>query len=113
VREAINSAEMAILLNQGLETAYTRIAELIDKSDKATEEDGRFLAQGRTLFPNNGWVEIGQAKWAHKMNDFALALKILGDVSSRAAALTPEEIDRARELQKDWSPQEPMGLRSK
>lgn len=102
-REAVNAAENAILLSRGLETAYARVAAHIGTADKVTEDDGKFLAQGRVFFPNNGWIEIGHAQWAHRTNDNALALKILDDVLARSSALTPEEVDRARALHGEWS----------
>jgi tetratricopeptide (TPR) repeat protein len=102
-RAAIDDEERAILLSKGLENAYARVAALIATADKVTEDDGKFLVLGRNIFPNNGWIEIGQAQWAHRANDDALALKILGDVQARSAAFTPEEIDRARALQSKLS----------
>ena len=101
-RDAINTAEKAILFCRGLEVAYARVGELMTKASEVTEYDGRFLAMGRMLFPNNGWIEIGHAQWAHRTHDEALALKIVADVLSRAGAFAPEVLDRARALQNEW-----------
>jgi tetratricopeptide (TPR) repeat protein len=98
-RDAINAAEKAILPCRGLEAAYSRVAALMPLASQVTEDDGKFLAMGRILFPNNGWIEIGHAQWAHRVHEDALALKIVGDVLSRAASLSPEEVRRAKDLQ--------------
>jgi hypothetical protein len=98
-RDAANAAEKAILLCRGLEVAYSRVAAMIPLAGQVTEDDGKFLAMGRVLFPNTGWIEIGHAQWARRVHEDALALKIVTDVLSRAAALNPEEIRRAKDLQ--------------
>lgn len=98
-RDAINAAEKAILLCKGLEVAYARVGALVPVASQVTEDDGKFLALGRVLFPNNGWIEIGHAQWAHRVHEEALALKIVADVLSHGAALTPEETKRAKDLQ--------------
>ena len=102
-REAANAAERAIVLFRGIESAYARVAALMPRVDGVTEDDGKFLTLGQMLFPNDGWIEIGRAQWAHRVNDDALALNILGDVIARPAAFTAKEVDRARELQNTWS----------
>lgn len=101
-RQAMDLAEKAILLDRGLERAYNRVAHLVPTADRVTEDDGKFLALGRMLFPNNGWVEIGQAQWAHRMGEEPLAKKILDDVKARAPAFTQEEVDRALSLEAEW-----------
>jgi tetratricopeptide (TPR) repeat protein len=102
-REAVNAAERAILFSKGLETAYVQVAALMPHVGRVSEDDGKFLALGRMLFPNDGWIEIGHAQWAHRVKDDPLALKILGDLLDHSAAYAPEEAERARTLQKKWS----------
>jgi tetratricopeptide (TPR) repeat protein len=104
VREAVVASERAILFRHGLKSAYERIAALISGADHVTVDDGKFLVLGRTLFPNDGWIEIGHAAWALRYyKDRTLPLKIIDDVLSRSAALTPEEIAKAKLLRKEWT----------
>jgi tetratricopeptide (TPR) repeat protein len=100
-REAVNAAEKAILYSRGIQAAYDRVAALMPAAGRVTEDDGKFLALGRELFPNDAWIEIGRAQWVHRVHDDALALKIIGDVLARSAELRPEQLDRARAFQAD------------
>ena len=102
-REAVNDAEKAILCCRGIEAAYNRVANLIPIVDHVTEDDGKFLMLGRTLFPNSGSIEIGHAQWARWVGDQALAVRILGDVQARSAEVSPAEVARARSLEREWA----------
>jgi tetratricopeptide (TPR) repeat protein len=102
-REAMNDAEHAILASRGMEAAYVRVAALIPGVGDVTDDDGRVLVLGRDLFPNNAWIEIGHAQWAHRAHADALGLKIIADVLKHAADLTPEQSKRALALQNEWS----------
>jgi len=102
-REAINASEKAIICCKGLQRAYEFMATLIPIANHVTPDDGKFLVFGRMLMPNDGWIEIGHAQWARRVHDQSLALAIIGDVLSRSASLTPQEIERARILQREWT----------
>ncbi len=102
-REAINDAERAIICSRGLEIAYQRIAALVDTADHVTESDGKFLALGATLLPDNGWIEIGWARWARRVKGNDQALRIIDDVISRAGAVPDAAIRLARDLHREWS----------
>ncbi len=102
-REAINLCEKAILCRRGLTVAFDRIAALIPIADHVTEDDGKFLALGQTLFPNDGWIEIGRAQWARRVHEPALALKLLDDVLARSAALSSGSVEKARMLRAQWA----------
>jgi len=104
-REAVNIAEKAIIMHKGLEAAFIRVGALMPKTSRVTDDDGKFLVLGRMLFPNDGWIEIGHAQWAHRVHDDALGLKILDDIVARQAAFAPKEVEQARVLQKGWSAQ--------
>ncbi|HZZ18428.1 MAG TPA: hypothetical protein VFE25_03620 [Opitutaceae bacterium] len=104
-RVAVNVAEKAILMRRSLEAAYIRVARLMPKVVRVTEDDGKFLMLGRTLFPDDGWIEIGHAQWARRMNDNALALKILDDAIAHQDAFTPRQAALAHELRDAWSAQ--------
>jgi tetratricopeptide (TPR) repeat protein len=102
-RDAANTAEKAILLSKGIEAAYIRVASLMPVVSHVTEDDGKFLALGRHFFPHDAWIEIGHAQWARRIHDDNLALGIIGDVVARSREFTPEEVERARKLQVEWS----------
>jgi tetratricopeptide (TPR) repeat protein len=101
-REAMNDAENAILKSRGMEAAYARVAALIPAVGGVTDDDGRILILGRELFPNDAWIEIGHAQWAHRVHADALGLKIITDVLSRSD-LTPEALQRAQALKSQWA----------
>jgi len=102
-REVVNDAEKAIIYCKSLKLAYDRVAGFVPGADHVTEDDGKFLVLGRTLFPDDGWIEIGHAQWARRVNNQALALAILDDVLSRSSSLTPQETARARHLRRQWT----------
>jgi tetratricopeptide (TPR) repeat protein len=102
-RDAVNAAEKAILYGKGIQSAYDRVAFLIPAVSHATEDDGKFLALGRELFPDDAWIEIGHAQWGHRIHDDALALKIIGNLLARSSELRPEQLNQARALQNDWA----------
>jgi hypothetical protein len=104
-RVAVNVAEKAILMRRSLEAAYIRAARLMPKAVRVTEDDGKFLMLGRTLFPDDGWIEIGHAQWARRMNDEALALKILDDAIAHQDAFSPRQAAEARQLRDEWASQ--------
>jgi tetratricopeptide (TPR) repeat protein len=102
-RAAMNASEMAIARLKGLQPAYDRVAALVPFADKVTEDDGRFLMLGTILVPNDGFIEIGRAQWAHRLHEKALALHILDGVLARSDWYAPSVAARARSLRSAWS----------
>jgi tetratricopeptide (TPR) repeat protein len=76
-REAVNGFEKAILVQPNLERAYVGLANWIGAADHLREDDGKFLAFGVEMFPEQARLRLGEAIFQRRQGDLAAAKQAL------------------------------------
>ncbi len=102
-RDVINDLEKAVKYRPGLEPAFKQIASLLETASHVTEDDGKFLVFGRMLYPDDGWLEVGHAEWAHRTDQPKLSLEILDDALRAPEKLKQDELKQAEALKAEWA----------
>jgi tetratricopeptide (TPR) repeat protein len=76
-RETANAFEKAILVQPNLERAYVGLADWIPAADHVREDDGKFLAFGVEIFPEQAWLRLGEAIFQRRQGNPAAAQQAL------------------------------------
>lgn len=102
-RQAANLCELAINRRPNLENAYLTLAHALSFVERCSDEDRRFIEQGRRFFPEEGRLVLFQAVEARKSGDKERALALLGEAVRRKESFPVESWSRVQQLDDAWA----------
>lgn len=97
-RQVLNWDEKAVTYRHDLKLVFDFLPSLIASASRVTPDDGKFVVFGRQLFPDDGWLEVGQAQWALRSGNPDLARRLLDDVLSASGKLSADQTAEALRL---------------
>jgi tetratricopeptide (TPR) repeat protein len=97
-RQVLNWDEKAVSYRHDLKLVFDFLPSLIASASRVNPDDGKFIVFGRQLFPDDGWLEVGQAQWAIRSGNPDLARRLLDNVLAHPEKLSAGQAAQARQL---------------